>query len=165
MSYVDREVVREVVARASATRPGTAASLSDPQLDAAIERAESKINSRLGRIYSTPFNPVPGLVGDMALAIAAYDLDLTFREVRDYSSDLNPILLRYNDAMKDLEALQNGKATLPDYVPPDPDEPPVDNPRDGGSVVGVYNLDIGLCLPPTHRHGCGCSDDYYGRCL
>lgn len=163
MSYVDREVVREVVARASATRPGTAASLSDPQVDSAIERAESKINSRLGRIYSTPFDPVPLLVADIALALSAYDLDLTFREVRDYSSSLNPVLLRYTEAMKDLEALQSGKATLPDYVPPDPDEPPVDNPRDGGSVVGVFNPRPSLCLPVTHR----CTDvcDYYGRCM
>lgn len=138
--------VRSLVERGLASRPGTASSLSDDKVLEAINSAEQTIDSRLGLAFSVPFDPVPPLVTDIALAIAAYQLDLTFREVKDYNSDLNPVLLRYRDAIALLQDIAKGIAALPGYeAPPDSNPPP--NPNDGGSVVGVIN--------PTLVQGCG----------
>jgi phage gp36-like protein len=148
--YADRDKVREIISRSAPSRPGTAASLSDAQVDEAILAAGRKIDARLATLYSVPFDPVPQLVSDIATAFAVYDLDLTFREVRDYGSELNPVLLRFKNASDLLEMLAVGKATLPDYeAPEEPTEPP-DNPNDGGSIVSIENP----CLPDFHWHTC-----------
>ena len=140
--YTTKEAVRELLSRETASQPGTAVSLPDATIDAAILAASNKIDSLLGAVYTVPFAAppdTPAMVVDIAKALAAYDSDLTFREVRDYSSDLNPVYLRYKEAMDLLGQLQKGLATLPDYVPPDPDPGVPDNPHDPGSVVEVIN--------------------------
>ena len=140
--YTTKEDVRGLLSRDTPTQPGTAASLPDATVDTAILAASSKIDSRLGAVYTVPFaaSPdTPELVVQIAKALAAYDLDLTFREVRDYSSELNPVYLRYKEATDLLTQLQKGLAVLPDYTPPDPDPGVPDNPNDWGSVVDVIN--------------------------
>lgn len=135
--------VKAMVSRDATSRPGTAGSLSDLQIEEAIRSAGKKIDARLGALYVVPFAvPYPGLVVEICEAMAAFDLDLTFREVRDYSSELNPIYLRNKEAQELLTQLQKGTATLPDYVTPIPDPGIPDNPNDGGSIVGVINPDL-----------------------
>lgn len=150
--YAEAANVQELVSRTVASRPGTAGSLSTEQIEEAIRTAGTKIDSRLGSLFAVPFSPVPALIVEIATALAAYDIDLTFREVRDYSSELNPVLLRYKEAAQLLDLLAAGKAILPDYVPPDPDPGIPDNPNDGGSIVGVFNPDLCSVWPRAHRY-------------
>lgn len=137
--YTDATRVRALITRTAGISPGTAGSVDAGQIELGIRTAASTIDSKLSSLYRVPFNPVPSLIVDIATAIAAWSADLTFREVRDYNSDLNPVLLRYKWASDLLAELQSGKATLPDYQTPDPDPGPVDNPYDPGSVVDVIN--------------------------
>jgi phage gp36-like protein len=137
--YTDTTRVRALITRNPGIDPGTAGSVDEGQIELAIRTAASTIDSKLSNLYTVPFNPIPGLIIDIATAIAAWSADLTYREVRDYSSDLNPVLLRYKWAMDLLAELQSGKATLPDYQAPDPDPGPGDNPNDPGSIVDVIN--------------------------
>lgn len=162
MPYTTKEAVQELLARDSASA-GTAASLPDATLIGAIESADALIDAKLGAAYSVPFtqDPPPKIVVRIAKAVAAYEADLTFREVRDYASDLNPVYLRYRDAVDLLDQLQKGSATLPDYEPPDPD-PSSPDPA-GGNVVGVINPD--LCAVAYDVYGARPDywDLYYGR--
>lgn len=160
--YTTRDRVREVLARAGTPDPGTAASLSDERVDDAILAASGRIDAHLSRLYSVPFaaNAIPGLVADIATAFAAYDLDMTFREVRDYSSELNPVILRYRQAADLLRDLREGTATLPDYTPPEGEDP---DDLDAGSIVGIYAPELPNLSTVHHPIGCDCC--YYGRCL
>jgi phage gp36-like protein len=162
MPYTDRDVVRELVSRTVSSRPATAGSLTDDQIDTSIASAQATIDSRLGVLYTVPFadGSVPALVRKLAADLAAYEADLTFREVRDYSSELNPVYLRYRDALELLGLLGTGKATLPDYVPPDPDPGSADTP--GGDVVGVFNPNLCEFIP---RRRPDWRDTYYGWTL
>lgn len=137
--YTDLTRIRALVTRTAGIDPGTAGSVEEGKLQLAVVSAQNTIDARLGNLYSVPFNPVPPLIVDIATALAAWDADLTFREVRDYNTDLNPVLLRYKWATEMLDQLQKGTATLPGYEPPEPDPGPSDNPNDPGSVVGIYN--------------------------
>jgi phage gp36-like protein len=148
--YTDIPRVRSAVTRAADTA-GTAGGVAEATLEQAIRTAQSTIDSRLGNLYVVPFNPVPPLIRDIATALAAYDADLTFREVRDYSSELNPVLLRYKWASGLLTDIAKGTATLPGYVPPDPDPGIPDNPTDGGSIGEVYNPDLCAIWPRNRR--------------
>jgi phage gp36-like protein len=160
--YTTKEKVREVLARTSVSLPGTAGSLSDATIEDAIAEAQSEIDSRLGILYTVPFvDPnVPALIQTMATAISAYRADLTFREVRDYSSELNPVYLRYRDAIELLDRIGAGKATLPGYVPPEPDPGPDDAP--GGDVGEPINPCLESLTGRTHPEW---MDVYYGWTL
>jgi phage gp36-like protein len=168
VSYTDRDAVRELLARdGGSVSPGqgTAASLPDETFDSAIVRASARVDSMLGAVYTVPFVAPPAtpvMVVDITEAIAAYDVDRTFREVRDYQSELNPVYLRYKEAMALLGQLQKGLATLPDYVPPDPDPGSVDPP--GGSIGSVINplVCVAEVYPNRPR---GWMSDYYGWTL
>lgn len=161
--YTTRAKVREALTRAPSPPdgpdPGTAASLSDTRIDTAIESAGTVIDSRLGAFYSVPFQNTPKLVGVIATALAAYDCDQTFREVRDYESELNPVYLRYREAQELLTQLQKGSATLPDYNPPDPSQT---DPA-GGDIVEVLNPVEDCAVFPSPRRGW--MDEYYGWTL
>lgn len=144
--YTTREKVRELLSRGGGSddpgNPSTAASLPNSTVDAEILAASRTIDSRLGSVYTVPFAAppqTPAMVVEIAEALAAYRCDLIFREVRDYSSDLNPVYLRWKEADALLTQLQKGLAVLPDYTAPDPDPGTPDNPNDSGSIVGVEN--------------------------
>lgn len=159
--YTDRVAVRELLARdGGSVTPGqgTAASLSDDAIDATIVRASARVDSMLGAVYTVPFAAPPNtpvMVVEITLALAAYDADLTYREVRDYGSELNPVYLRYRDALDLLKQLQQGLATLPDYTPPNPDPGTIDPPG-GESVVDVINPQLCVTdLYPSRYQGWG----------
>lgn len=161
--YTTREKVRGALTRVpeppDGPDAGTAASLSNERIDAAIESAGHLIDAKLAVFYAVPFETTPALVTVIATALAAYDCDQTFREVRDYASELNPVYLRYREAQELLTQLQTGKAVLPDYEPPDPDPGPTDPA--GGDIVDVINPN--LC--EFQRPQPSWMDTYYGWTL
>lgn len=162
--YTDRDKLREILDRDVSDTRDTAGSLSDEQLDAAIAEAEAEVDGRLGTVYTVPFTaPIPVMIKQITLAIAAYSADLTFREVRDYSSDLNPILLRYQRAQKLLLALASGAMDLP------PGTPGPDSSTGPGSVVVVYEAPPALFyesdfdIRPANGAG-GCNHSGFCSC-
>jgi phage gp36-like protein len=132
--YTTTKAVQEVLVRDEADPvdvEGTGASTDEQDVIAKnIVRAGSEIDSKLSSKYTVPFSPVPPLIEMIAVAIAAYYTDLTFRENRDYSTDLNPVYLRYTDAEALLLQLQQGTAV----IPPD-GTTPVDPTQGSGAVV------------------------------
>jgi phage gp36-like protein len=102
---------------------GTAASLSDEAVEDAIAEAQSRVDTRLAGRYEVPFDPdVPSQVRYITRDIAAWLCHLTFREVRDLNTELDPVHLRYKAAEALLIDLQNGKTDLPDAPDADPGE-------------------------------------------
>lgn len=151
MAYSTFEQVREVVARDPSQDEGTGASLADTTIMGYIAEADQEIDARLSSIYSTPFNPVPPLISQISRDIAAYLSDMTFREVRDYTSDLNPVLLRYKRAQDLLKLLVSGEMDLPATTPPSSDGSAsgliVAALDDGGAMLSHADFDI----HPTRR--------------
>jgi phage gp36-like protein len=121
MAYTTPDEVRLVLTRNPTQTAGNAASLSDTTIESEINSAQQRVDGRLALVYLVPFaDPVPTLIRDITRDIAAYLSDLTFREVRDYGSELNPVYLRYKDALALLEQIATGKTTVPgDPVPPE----------------------------------------------
>lgn len=119
--YTTPDEVRLVLTRDLAQVKGNAAGLSNQTIQEQINSAMQRIDGRLALVYKVPFgDPVPRLIRDIARDIAAYLSDLTFREVRDYGSELNPVYLRYKDALALLEQIATGKTVVPgDPVPPE----------------------------------------------
>lgn len=141
MPYCTVEQVRQAVARDLADDDGTGSSLTNDVISRYIDEADREIDSKLVSLYQTPFNPVPPLISTISVAIAAYLGDLTYREVRDYQSDLNPILLRYKRAQELLKALANGSADLPGA------EPSTDPSGEGQIVAAISD---GALFCPGH---------------
>lgn len=132
--YATPKAVQEVLVRDEADPidvEGTAASTDEQDvITKNIVRAGAEIDSKLGSKYTVPFSPVPPLIEMIAVAIAAYYSDLSYRETRDYGSALNPVYLRYQDAEALLLQLQTGQAV----IPPD-GTTPVDPTQSAGTVV------------------------------
>lgn len=133
MSYSTKEQVRLALARDLGNVAGTAASLEDVAVADAIAEADSRIDGRLGQLYLVPFaDPAPALVQTISRDLAAFLCDLTFREVRDYNSQLNPVYIRYQEALALLKEIAEGKVSLPGA-------PGVTTPTGGAVVVWQQN--------------------------
>lgn len=151
--YTTTDLVQQVLSRTWGETGDTAADLSEEVLGRAISEAQAEIDARLRGVYVVPFNPVPELIGIIATAIAAYSADLTYREIRDYNSDLNPVLLRYNRAKMLLGQLASGELDLP------PEVPPADTGVGGGVIVFARQYDTLFDDPSLFQMvpvGCGC---------
>lgn len=131
--YTSPDEVRLVLTRDLDQTAGNAASLANETIQEQINSAMQRIDGKLALQYKVPFaDPVPRLIRDIARDIAAFLTDLTFREVRDYGSELNPVYLRYQDAMKLLDSIAKGETVVPG-------EPaPGDSEVSSMSVVDVY---------------------------
>lgn len=129
--YTTVELVRLALARTDGSGQGTAASLSQEHIEDAIAEATSRVNTRLAGRYEVPFDPtVPVEVGYITRDIAMWLAYLTYREVRDLNTELDPVHLRYRSAEAILLDLQNGKTSLPDVPDADPGE-------DGTAVIAI----------------------------
>lgn len=117
--YAKESDVQQELSRDLGTVEGNAASLSEKVIRENLERAGAQIDARLATTYTTPFNPVPRLIRDIAVDFAAYYCSLIFRENRDFETDLHPVLLRYRRADSLLTQIATGRAT----IPPDGVEP------------------------------------------
>lgn len=138
-SYTTREAVRIALARDLEVPQGTAASTSNDLVDDAIVEASNEIDVRLAGRYTVPFDPVPAMISTIARDIAAYMSDLTFREVRDYNSELNPVILRWKRATSMLKDLQGGNITLPGLLDP--------VSGSSGEAVTAINTDLRVMTP------------------
>lgn len=113
-AYTTPDEVRLVLTRDLEKTAGNAASLADSTIGEQINSAMQRIDGKLALRYKVPFaEPTPTLIRDIARDIAAYLADLTFREVRDYGSDLNPVYLRYKDALALLDSIAKGETVVP----------------------------------------------------
>jgi phage gp36-like protein len=134
MAYAQADDVRKVLLRNNDDTEGNAASLPDPKIEGAIEDAQTEVDGWLAVRYIVPFtDPVPPLVKTLTVNIAAYLSDLTYRQASDFSSELDPVYLRYQRAVKMLEKLADGTIELP---PGNGDTPPEDD--SGAFVVNGY---------------------------
>src|SRR5881396_3781198 len=112
--YATAGTVRAVLARDTTAPIGTAAELSDADITAAITSAQAQVDGRLAVRYSVPFtDPVPQLVADITRDIAAYLSDLTYRQGKDYESQMDPVVLRYQQALSLLGQIAGGQIDLP----------------------------------------------------
>lgn len=113
-TYTTIDAVRQVLSPdgdPSATL-GTAASLSDEEIQEAIDEGAAEIDARLGARYTVPFEaPIPSILEKLNRDIAAYLATLVYRRGDPIDSN-DPVQLRYNRAQGLLTAIQNGKAEL-----------------------------------------------------
>lgn len=108
MAYATPATVREALAP-EGDNAGTAAALSDGQLNDAITEATSEIDST---IPGAPFTgTVPAVVSSIARDVAAYLASLTYRKGLELPSD-HPVALRYARAEMLLAKAAKGQLDL-----------------------------------------------------
>ncbi len=90
------------------------------KIDAAIAKADSKINGYCGKKYSVPFVIVPDVVRDLSVDIAVYNLFSRRGAADGERRD------QYQDAIKFLEGVASGKNSLGEN---DPDGSPAETHR------------------------------------
>lgn len=115
MSYTTPEVVQLVLARDIDQYDSTAAGLSTPQIEEAISNAQNEVDAKLALQYKVPFKDFPDcppLVAEITRDIAAFLADLTFRQDVDYTSENEPMLLRWRRAQELLQMLVVGSIQL-----------------------------------------------------
>ena len=161
MPYATPDKVRNSLARIYIEQGGTGGALDDPVLVDFCAEADAEVDGRLRARYTVPLDPAPLLIQRIAVSIACYLADLTFREVRDYQSQLNPVLLRYQRAQDLLGKLVSGELDLPSTVPG-----PEDPAQSGGVVVQVYEYDNPFTCGTGSLQAapCGCGSLYCGTC-
>lgn len=93
----------------------TAAALDDAQLLDAIGQATARVNSYIGARYQIPVSDADlaaePQIGTITTDVAAYRATLTYSRSQPLDPT-DPVALRYRDAMLDLVAIRDGKATL-----------------------------------------------------
>lgn len=155
--YATPARLREALERGGASLPESDNALPtswpDTNLVRHLEDASQTVDSRLGAVVSVPYtDPVPELVVSLTVDIAAYRAMLAFRGNRNLQ-ELDPFLLRYRDAIKHLEAIAAGKATVPPAPGAEPSAPAdteVINPYQG-HMFGMSDFGLGQA-PPGAEH-------------
>jgi phage gp36-like protein len=134
MGYSDVATVRLVLSSDMIETGGTAADLSEEQIQYELDSASAMIDSELRVAYTVPFDPVPFLIKSICTDIAAYRTDLNYRKSREYDSQNMPIILRYNMANQTLQELKKGDKTLTS-VRSDPN-------AEGALIVHQYQYEL-----------------------
>lgn len=111
--YVTVDEVRSAVTRDLNKLAGSAAVMSDDQLAAAIDNAQSQVDGKLRRLYAVPFNPVPDLVKSIVIDIAGWLATMNYRQEKEIP-EVDPIVRRYNRAHDLLCCIAEGHLALPD---------------------------------------------------
>jgi phage gp36-like protein len=119
--------------------------LSDEQIGYEISNADEQINAVLRRRYIIPLpEPIPLIIRNLSIDIAAALADEIFRGSREYASPLSPARLRYDRALLILDRIAAG-----DYSIYNEDEAPeniggesiVINPEfDQSGLIGVRDV-------------------------
>lgn len=161
--------VRALVAAHPDRPAGTAAELDDTVLLARLATGTGHVDAALagaGRVV--PGIPTadgliadaPVIVRDVAVAIAAYLADLTYRETRGHN-DQSPVLARYQWALGLLEAWTAGKA-----LPPGLEQP--EDPEQGDISIGTpvnpgtpILFDERMLAAPYRHRGGGYDPDWW----
>jgi phage gp36-like protein len=144
--YTTPNGVRLILAAEGNTDPSTAASLSDEELQEAIDEGAVEINARLGSRYSVPFaGAVPSLIEKMNRDIAAFMANLVFRRGNPVDVD-DPVRLRYNRARDLLNQLAKGEVELLGASGPiaaSSSEVAVENVLYDGNLFALEDFDLG----------------------
>lgn len=151
MAYSTVEQVREVLKGVSDSPATdydlTSNLLTETQIEADIADADSQIDSAVGARYAVPFEaPTPPLINTLSINIASYLADLRFRGGKEYPNELSPFYLRYQRATRTLNAIADGRATVPGAVGLQP-------PQGSGTddqAYGVVNPYAGRLMRTKH---------------
>ncbi|MCW2902592.1 MAG: hypothetical protein JWO67_4857 [Streptosporangiaceae bacterium] len=111
--YASPDEVRAAITRDLNRLGGSAASMDDQQLDAAITNAQSQVDGKLRRLYLVPFSPVPDLVKSIVIDIAGWLATMNYRQEKEIP-EVDPIVRRYNRAHDLLCCIAEGHLALPD---------------------------------------------------
>jgi phage gp36-like protein len=87
---------------------GTAAQLSDEQLDMALTAATDRVSLYANTEFTTP---VPSLITSLTLDLAAWWATTYYLKQKDMGPQ-HPVALRYAEAMKVLDAARKGEVNL-----------------------------------------------------
>jgi phage gp36-like protein len=116
----------------------TPSALSDAQIEYEISNADEQINAVLRRRYTLPLpTPVPLILQNLSIDIAAAQCDLIFRGSREYASILHPARLRYDRALLILDRIATG-----DYPLYNAGEGPEISTEAGSIVINPYKSDV-----------------------
>lgn len=107
MPYAIAEDVRAAVTRDITQTTGTAASMSDDQLELAIRGAQAEVDGKLRGRYAVPFASVPFLIWQITVDLAAYRATLRYRQSKDLT-DTDPVVLAYKAAQHLLSGIAAG---------------------------------------------------------
>jgi phage gp36-like protein len=119
----------------------TAADLDDEALKDSIEEASSVVDSYIDGPYDTTVDEIPAAVRFWARDIAAYLATLVWRKSKAPAAN-DPVVLRYQHAMKMLDGVAAGTITIlgPENIG---DQPTVVNPSGtNGVLFGPDNFDL-----------------------
>lgn len=156
--YATPAQIRLVLTRNVAVPGGTAADLDDPTIQAQIDAAQAEIDSTLAKRYTVPFTvPVPPLITQIAIAIAAYLATLVHRGSLELDlGPSDPSLLRYEWASALLGSLELGDADIPEITQADGSHDPlesrstkVSNPY-SGKLFGLDTWDLDYADHPGY---------------
>lgn len=122
MAYSTAAMVRQALVPSEdgsqpATPSHTAADLSDTEIEDAIGQADATIDGYLSKFYLTPasqggsISPTPHPIDYWSRDIAAYNATLTYRQSQDMG-DSDPVVRRFENAMRQLRELGNGHIKL-----------------------------------------------------
>jgi phage gp36-like protein len=117
MGYTTPAEVRALLTPGGGDAPmpeenGTAATMSNADLQEQIELAEAYIDSRLSTHYAIPLpEPIPLLIKQVAAAMAAWHATLSYRQSADIEFN-DPVSHRYRWAQQVLNELESGKSEL-----------------------------------------------------
>lgn len=119
MSYSTPTLVRAALVPGGGAQPDdgsngkTAAMMSDDELQGHIDEADARIDSYLAQRYALPIaSPAPTVLANVSRDIAAYLATLAFRKNKDLTA-MDPVYLRYSDAMAWLKAVGLGQIVIP----------------------------------------------------
>lgn len=113
MAYSTLDDIKAVVAEADIaqlTDDTGGTTIDTAKVTRAIEDADLLIDSFLRFQYTVPLSPVPALVRKLSVDIAVFNLFSRRRVVTDEIPE--GVILRYRDALRMLERLQTGRASL-----------------------------------------------------
>jgi phage gp36-like protein len=110
--YAIADDVRAAVTRDPEQTTGTAATMSDAQLELAIRAAQAEVDAALRGRYTVPFPPpIPFLVWQITVDIAAYRATLRYRQGKDLTQ-ADPVALTHQVARQLLGSISAGKSDL-----------------------------------------------------
>lgn len=129
-AYAAPNDVRVILTRDLDRPSGTAASMPDAQLEAAVQDAQGEVDAQLGARYRVPFAPVPQLVKTITVVLAAWSATMTYYQEKRFPDDTG-LARRAEWARNMLAMLRAGDVDLGDDDGPGGDP----GPTPGGNVT------------------------------
>lgn len=111
--YALVDEVRAAVTRDLNKVSGSSASMTDDQIEAAIDNAQSQVDSKMRRLYLVPFSPAPAMIKSITIDIAGFLATANYRQEK-IIPETDPIVRRYNRAHDLLCHLAQGFYALED---------------------------------------------------